>query len=73
MTYNRVLNKSNTIGATSGADHTTNNLQLQEIGNAINYISTHLNKKIKRDITVFIHVGRYQNEGAKHQKRSKRY
>jgi hypothetical protein len=25
--------------------HTTNNLQLQEIGNAIDYTSTHLNKK----------------------------
>ena len=42
------------------SDHTTHNLQLQQIGNAINYISTHLNKKRKRDITVFINVERYQ-------------
>jgi hypothetical protein len=50
--YHRVFNKSNTTGATSGAEttyrsnlRTTNNLQLQEIGNAINYMSTHLNKE----------------------------
>jgi hypothetical protein len=30
-----------------------NNLQLQEIGNAIDYMSTHLNYKKSRDITVF--------------------